>query len=263
MRVTKGWGSGWREGRTREAAVLLPVVLMMLAAACAETLPPPDSSPRQRYDWSAQRYENEKYSQAIRGFRDYLFRDPLDPMADSARYLLAESYLESDQELLAANEFRQLATTRPNSSLADDAQFGVCRSYWAMSPSIPRDQEFTAKAIEECTRLVEYYPRSPLVGEARTLAEEARQKLAAKEAEIGHWYFDRRMYQSSIIYLESVLVNYPGSKVEPEVLGLLGRAYRFVGFRREAEQIEARLVAQYPDSPEAAEVEKSDSSGSE
>ncbi len=263
MRVTKGPGSGWRCRYIGDAAVLLPIVLMALVTACAATMPPPDSTPRQRYDWSAQRFENGKYSQAIRGFRDYLFRDPLDSMADSARLLLAESYLESKQELLAANEFRQLATTRPNSPLADDAQFGICRSYWAMSPSIPRDQEFTAKAIEECTRLVEFYPRSPLVGEARTVAEEARQKLAEKQAEIGHWYFERRMYQSSIIYLESVLVDYPGSNVEPEVLGLLGRAYRFVGFRREAEQVEARLVAQYPDSPEAANVEKSDDSGSE
>jgi outer membrane protein assembly factor BamD len=221
-------------------------------------MPPPDSTPRQRYDWSAERYEDGQYSKAIRGFRDHLFRDPLDPTADSARLLLAESYLESDQELLAANEFRQLVTTRPNSSLADDAQYGICRSYWAMSPSIPRDQDFTRKAIEECARLVEFYPRSPVVAEARSVSEEARQKLAAKELSIGKWYFSRRMYESSIIYLESVLVNYPGSSVEPEVLGLLGSSYRYVGFRREAEQIEARLLELYPDSKEAAQIEKED-----
>jgi outer membrane protein assembly factor BamD (BamD/ComL family) len=66
------------------------------------------------------------------------------------------------------------------------------------------------------------------------------------------------MYESSIIYLESVLVNYPGSSVEPEVLGLLGSSYRYVGFRREAEQIEARLLELYPDSKEAAQIEKED-----
>jgi outer membrane protein assembly factor BamD len=242
---------------------MVAVASLALLVACGPSMPPPDSTPRERYDWSAERYEKGKYSQAIRGFRDHLFRDPLDPTADSARLLLAESYLESDQELLAANEFRQLVTTRPNSSLADDAQYGICRSYWAMSPSIPRDQDFTRKAIEECARLVEFYPRSPVVSDARAVGAEATQKLAQKEMSIGKWYFGRRMYESSIIYLESVLVNYPGAEVEPEVLGLLGNAYRYVGFRREAEQIEARLLELYPDSKEAAEIQKRDGSGSE
>ncbi|MBK5098743.1 MAG: outer membrane protein assembly factor BamD [Gemmatimonadetes bacterium] len=263
MRGTEGQGMGRREPDCRYGPGLIPVALLSLLVACGPSMPPPDSTPRQRFDWSAERFEQGKYSQAIRGFRDHLFRDPLDPTADSARLMLAESYLESDQELLAANEFRQLATTRPNSPLADDAQFGICRSYWAMSPSIPRDQDFTRKTIEECSRLVEFYPRSPVVADARSMGEEARQKLATKEMTIGKWYFGRRMYESSIIYLESVLLNYPGSAVEPEVLGLLRDAYRYVGFRREAEQIEARLLETYPDSREARDIEKSDGSGSE
>jgi len=253
-----GWEPDFRYGPG-----LIPVALLSLVVACGPSMPPPDSTPRQRFDWSAERFEQGKYSQAIRGFRDHLFRDPLDPTADSARLMLAESYLESDQELLAANEFRQLATTRPNSPLADDAQFGICRSYWALSPSIPRDQDFTRKTIEECARLVEFYPRSPVVADARTMGAEARQKLAQKELAIGEWYFSRRMYESSIIYLESVLVNYPGSSAEPQVLGLLSRSYRYVGFRREAEQIEARLLELYPDSKEAGEVEEAGGSGSE
>ena len=254
---------GRRQPTPQVGPILMSVALLTVVTACRPSMPPPESTPRQRYDWSAERYEKGKYSQAIRGFRDHLFRDPLDSTADSARLLLAESYLESDQELLAANEFRQLVTTRPNSALADDAQFGICRSYWAMSPSIPRDQDFTGKAIEECARLVEFYPRSPVVAEARTVAEEARQKLAAKEYSVSEWYFKRRMYESSIIYLESVLVNFPGSSVEPQVLGLLGHSYRYVGFRREAEQVEARLLELYPDSKEAGELEKSDEPGSE
>jgi outer membrane protein assembly factor BamD len=229
-------------------------VLVVLTAGCAAAMPPPDSTPRQRYEWSTERFNDGKYSQAIRGFRDHLFRDPLDPTADSTRLLLAESYLESDQELLAANEFRQLATTRPNSALADDAQFGVCRAYWKLSPDIARDQEFTRNTIEECTRLVEFYPRSPLATDARALIAEATEKLAAKELRVGRWYYSRDLYQSSIIYLESVLESYPGSAVEPEVMALLHDAYTYVGFSREAEQIRERLLQAHPDSPEASEL---------
>lgn len=254
-----GTGSGNRFTTGDRRAVLLAMIVF--AGGCTASMPPPESTPRQRFDWSKERFENEKYSQAIRGFRDYLFRDPLDPAADSARFLLAESYLESDQELLAANEFRQLATTRPNSALADDAQFGVCRAYWKLSPDVARDQEFTRSTIEECTRLVEFYPRSPLATDARAMIAEATQKLAAKDLRIGRWYFSRGLYQSSIIYLESVLNSYPGSEVEPEVLALLYDAYSYVGFSREAEQIRERLLQGYPDSPEAGEFAGSTASG--
>lgn len=221
------------------------------ASACTPTLPPPDASPRERFDWSRQRFDDEKYEAAIRGLRDHLFRDPLDSTADSARLLLAESYLESDQELLAANEFRQLANTRQNSPLADDAQFGTCRAYWRLSPDIPRDQDFTEKTIDECTRLVEFYPRSPLVPEAQALIAQAREKMAAKTLRIGTYYFDRGFYEASIIYFETLVRDYPDTPVIPEGLDLLQQAYEVRGFRREAEAVRQRLIQSFPDSPQA------------
>jgi len=221
-------------------------------------MPPEGALPRTRFDWSLDRFEREKYHDAIRGFRDHLLREPLHPTADSSRLLLAESYLATDQELLAANEFRQLATSRPNSPLADDAQFGVCRSFWAVSPSLPRDQEFTGKTIEECTRLLEFFPRSPLVGAARDLVAQARQKMAAKELRVGTYYYDRGLYESAIIYFENILQTYPEAEVVPQTLLVLHDSYSEVGFRAEADLVRQRLTELYPDSPQAREISESD-----
>lgn len=227
-------------------------------AACAPSMPPADATPRGRFEWSLDRYERGKYHDAIRGFRDHLLRDPLHPTADSSRLLLAESYLETDQELLAANEFRQMTTSRPNSPLADDAQFGICRSYWAVSPDLPRDQEFTEKTIEECTRLLEFFPRSPLVGEARDLVAQARQKVAAKELRVGKYYYDRGFYESAIIYLENILQTYPEADVVPETLLVLQDSYYRVGFRMEADAVRQRLLELFPDSRAAQALPERD-----
>lgn len=210
--------------------------------------------PRTRFDWSVDRFEREKYHDAIRGFRDHLLREPLHPTADSSRLLLAESYLATDQELLAANEFRQLAMSRPNSPLADDAQFGVCRSFWIVSPDLARDQEFTEKTIEECTRLLEFFPRSELVGAARDLVAQARQKMAAKELRVGTYYYDRGLLESAIIYFENILQTYPEAEVAPQTLFVLHDSYSRVGFRAEADLVRQRLIELYPDSPQAAEI---------
>lgn len=227
-------------------------------AACAPAMPPANATPRGRFEWSLDRFERGKYHDAIRGFRDHLLREPLHPTADSSRLLLAESYFETDQELLAANEFRQLATSRPNSPLADDAQFGVCRSHWAVSPDLPRDQEFTEKTIEECTRLIEFFPRSPLVGEARELVAQARQKVAAKELRIAKYYYDRGIYESAIIYLENILQTYPEAEVVPETLLVLHDSYYRVGFQMEADAVKQRLLELFPDSPEARALPEPD-----
>jgi outer membrane assembly lipoprotein YfiO len=135
--------------------------------------------------------------------------------------------------------------------LADDAQLGNCRAYWALSPDIPRDQEFTRKAVEECTRLLEFFPRSPLVDDAKEIISKARQKLARKNLEIGKWYYQRGLYESAIIYFESTLQDYPEADVVPEALSFLYDAYDRVGFRMEAEATRRILIESYPDSPEA------------
>jgi outer membrane assembly lipoprotein YfiO len=228
---------------------------MMLAATlsigCSIALPPTDATPTERYRWSTDRYETEKYADAIRGFRDLLFREPLHATSDSARYLLAESYLRTNQQLLAANEFRMLATSRPNSAVADDAQLGMCRAYWELSPSVARDQEYTRRTIEACTRLVEFFPRSDLGTDARSMISEARQKLAAKQARVGAWYYGLKLYESSIIYFESLVQEFPETDVIPSVLFLLHDSYSQVGFRSEANAVRDLLLARYPDSSEA------------
>lgn len=220
-------------------------------AACAVALPPPEATPTERFEWSRERFEEEKYNDAIRGFRDLLFREPLHPTTDSARYLLAEAYLVTNQHLLAANEFRMLATSRPNSPVADDAQLGMCRAYWEMSPSLPRDQEYTRRAVEACTRLLEYFPRSTLDADARRLIGEARVKLAQKRASVGTWYFERKFYESAIIYFESTVEEYPDAPVIPEVLAKLHDSYSEVGFLAEANVVRETLLERFPDSPEA------------
>jgi outer membrane protein assembly factor BamD len=252
--------SGIRNGLLRVAGAAAVAGVM---EACAASMPPADAGSRDRFAWSVERFEVDKYHAAIRGLRDHLFRDPLHSTADSARYLLGESYLRTGQELLAANEFRQLATSRPNSPLADDAQLGVCRSYWILSPSLPRDQEYTRQVIEECTRLVEFFPRSPLLGEAREIIAAARQKLAAKDLRTGLFYHGNRAYESAIIYLESILRTYPEADVLPQVLLLLEDSYSRVGFRAEADATRRYLLDTFPNSEEARELAaRHDSAGS-
>lgn len=218
---------------------------------CAAKLPPDGTPPQERFQWAMDKYGGGKYGDAARGFLDFVTREPLSPLADSALFLLAESYLQDGDPLRAATEFTRFAQTRPNNELADDAQLGACRAYWELSPSLPRDQEYTRQAIEECTRMLQFFPDSPRGEEALALISEATAKMAAKQYRVGKYYFDQGLYESANIYFESALNNYPDAPVIPDVLLALYRSYRRLGFDAEAEATKLRLTRDHPDTEAA------------
>ncbi len=232
----------------------IPALLAVLAS-CSTKLPPDGTPPQERFQWAEEKYDSGKYGDAAKGFLDFVTREPLSPLADSALYLLAQSYLKDGEALQAATEFTRFAQTRPNSPLADDAQLGACQSYWELSPSLPRDQEYTAKTIEECTRMLQFFPDSPRRAEAQALVQEARSKMAAKQYRVGKYYFDQRLYESANIYFEAALEDYPDAPIIPQVLATLYRSYRKLGFDAEAELTRQRLVRDYPDTEATRKLE--------
>lgn len=222
--------------------------------ACAASGPPAELSSPDRFEWAQEKFEGGDYGSAILGFQDFVIRDPLNPLVDSAQYMMAESYLRDGRELDAAEEFSRLATTRPNSPWADDAQLGACRSYWEASPKIQLSQEFTNRSIEECERLVNFFPTSPLRAEAERRIAEARAKKAEKSFAVARYYYRRKLYESANVYFEKALADSPSADVMPRLLSMMYQSYAAVGFAAEAEAARERLLREFPDSEEAREL---------
>lgn len=232
--------------------------LLLLAAlavgACGAKSPPDGLEPVERFEWGLEQFRQGEMGAARNGFRDFLLNAPLHPRADSAQYLLGETLYRDERYVEAADAFSRLATNRPTSDLADDAQLGVCRSYWALSPDLALDQEYTRQAVEACRRLVEFYSPTPLAEEARRIRAQARDKLARKRLRTARWYYEHNAYESANIYLEQILEEHPESAVVPEALAMLFRSYRELGFDSEARQVRKRLLENHPETPSAREI---------
>lgn len=226
----------------------------LLTAACTAHGPPREMEPDELFRWSVETFESGDYGSAAQGLRDFLLEEPLHPKVDSAQFLLGQARYQDEKYVEATEAFDRLAVNRPGSPLADDAQFGVCRSYWALSPELALDQTYTRDARDACERLLQYYTPSPLEEKARALRDSATHKLAAKQLRIARWYFDHGAYQSANIYLEDILEEYSDAPVAPEVMGMLFRSYRELGFDREARAIRERLLEEHGDTKAAREV---------
>ena len=237
----------------RTAAAPWPCLAVVLAAsACGPDSPPRQVEPPDLFSWSQEKFDAEEYASAANGFLSYLIRDPLNPLVDSAQYMAAEAQLRSGKELEAVEEFKRLATGRPSSPWADDAQFGACRAYLQAAPKVSLSQEFTRRSIEECQRLLQFFPATEHRPEAEARITEAQSRLAEKSYEIGRWYQDnRKLPESAIVYFEKSLSEGPAPTFLPDLLARLYRGYRDVGFDTEARAIRDRLLNEFPDSEAA------------
>lgn len=232
-----------------------PAALLLLAG-CGGSRPPEGLAPPDLFAWAQTHFEDEDYGAAASGFQAFMLRDPLNPLTDSAQYMFAEAQLRNDQELEAAEEFSRLATGRPNSPWADDAQYGVCRAYHEASPKVSLSQEFTRRAIEECERLLQFFPASELADEAREQLAASRAKLAEKSFSIGEYYLRSGFYESARLYYEKALSEQPSPELMPELLEQLYESYTNMGFDNEARSVRERLLREFPDSEEARRVEE-------
>lgn len=250
MRSDPPFPSGVAPGGRRFTALCAA----LLAAACSAHGPPAEMAPDELFRWSVETFDEGDYGSAAMGFRDFLLEEPLHPKVDSAQYLLGASRFRAEKYVEAAEAFDRLAVNRPGSPLADDAQLGVCRSYWSLSPELALDQSYTRDTRDACQRLLQYYTPSPLEDRARALRDSASHKLAAKQFRVARWYFDHGAYQSANIYLEEVLDQHPEAPVVPEVMATLFRSYRELGFDREARAVRERLLEEHADTEAARTV---------
>ncbi len=237
---------------SRKLALL---ALLLALVGCPKGLPQ-EATPDQLYSIGRERFDKRDWDEAIEALQRFLYLDPGHRMADSAQYLVGEAYFNKEQYLTAATEFLRLAQLRPAGPLADDSRYRACESYYNLSPRPELDQEYTDEAIGECRSVVLLYPGSPYANEASQRIRELTDKLARKYYLNALFYYKRRAYDSAIVYLEYVLEDYKGASVEPQALLTLYETYRELGYSREAEETRVRLLQEYPDSPQAREVEK-------
>lgn len=213
-----------------------------------------DPTPEGEFQAAFQQYEKEKYGSAIESFKQLIYKYPGSDLVEQSRYYLADSYLRNGDHLLSANEFELLNREFPQGRFADVALFKAGLSYAEMSRRPERDQTETLKALETLQTLLAKYPNTQYADTVRTHIIQQEDKLARKGFKTAAFYFRRKQYDSSIIYLKDVLSNYPESTVIPDVLYHLYLASNKMGYPDDAEDARRWLCKDYPDSEYAREL---------
>jgi outer membrane protein assembly factor BamD len=148
----------------------------------------------------------------------------------------------------AINSGKRYVQLYPTDEDAAYAQYIVGLSYFRQIRDVTQDQKESRRAIEAMEEVVQRWPESPYVEDAKAKIRFARDQLAGKEMQIGRYYLERREYIAGIKRFRYVVENYSNTRHIEEALSRLTEAYFAMGLTSEAQTAAAVLGHNYPDS---------------
>ena len=149
-------------------------------------------------------------------------------------------------EAVAAGE--RFIRLYPGDKDAAYAQYLIGMSHYRRMPHVTRDQQVTARAYNAMNAVVEKYPDSEYVDDAKTKMRITFDQLAGKEMLIGRYYQERREFLAAINRFRRVVEQMQTTRHVEEALARLVESYYSLGLQREAQSAAAVLGHNFPES---------------
>jgi len=150
-----------------------------------------------------------------------------------------------DEAINSAKRYVTLYSSTPDAAYAQYI-IGLC--YFRQIRDVTQDQKESRRAIEAMQEVIDRWPDSEYVDDAREKVRFARDQLAGKEMQVGRYYLERREYIAGIKRFRYVVENYSNTRHIEEALARLTEAYFAMGLTSEAQTAAAVLGRNYPDS---------------
>jgi outer membrane protein assembly factor BamD len=148
----------------------------------------------------------------------------------------------------AINAGQRYVQLYPSSEDAAYAQYIVGLSYFRQIRNVTQDQKESRRAIEAMEEVVQRWPESEYVEDAKSKIRFARDQLAGKEMQVGRYYLERREYIAAAKRFRYVVENYSNTRHVEEALARLTETYYAMGLTSEAQTAAAVLGQNYPES---------------
>jgi outer membrane protein assembly factor BamD len=122
-------------------------------------------------------------------------------------------------------EYKDFRTFFPNMPEAAEAQLKVANIHYQEMEKPDRDYTHAMRAEQEYRALIQEYPDSKLVPQAKQRLREVQEVLAEREFQIGRFYYLKLAYPAAIARLKTLVDRYPLYSGADQALYLLGQAY--------------------------------------
>src|SRR5262245_4514077 len=237
----------------RKFFLVFPLLFLLLscggkkvATKSPNTLDEPD---RALYDRAMRDINKNKFTVARLTLQTLINTYPDSEYLPQAKYAMAESfYKESSSSSLsqAENEFKDYITFFPADRLADDAQLKIAMTHIRRMEKADRDTTQARLAEVELKAMIESYPDSDLLNEAKEKLRAVQEVLAAGVNGIGNFYLHRSDYAAAISRYKEIVTKYPDYSRMPDTLYHLAESLERSGNEQESAIYFARIITEHP-----------------
>lgn len=241
------------------------LALLFAIAGCAGSGRVRYDSPEEAVTKGMVEFEAENYTKAVEYFQGAFDFGRTHQWAADAQLFLARSYRETEQYLLAANEYTRFTQIFRSDPRVPQASYELAMTYYARSPQYQLDQTPTEQAIQQFQLFIARYPDNDLAADASSRITELREKLARKKFHSGGLYERRGLFEAAAIYYEEVFDQYYDTEMADDALLEAMRMYfRYAELSVRSSQMERlekavenydRLRQIFPNSPHLKQAE--------
>ena len=214
---------------------------------------------KELYDKAEDAVKHGRYDVARLDLQTLLNTYPETQFQMAAKLAIADSwYKEGGAAALtqAEQEYTDFITFFPNAPDAAEAQMRIGDIYFRQMDKPDRDNLNTVKAEAAYRQMLQQFPDSVLVPQAKQKLREVQEALASAESDVAAFYAGRSNLGAAIARYQTVVDTYPLYSHMDDVLIGLGDAYetqaKYVRTQRLPEAAKARLEKVYDDQAYAA-----------
>jgi outer membrane protein assembly factor BamD len=122
-------------------------------------------------------------------------------------------------------EYKDFITFFPQLPEAAEAQLKIANMHYKQMEKPDRDYTHAMRAEDEYRQLIQQFPDSKLLPEAKQHLREVQEVLAERQFRVGRFYYLRESYPAAIARLKTLTDTYPLYSQADEALLMLGRSY--------------------------------------
>ena len=248
-------GKAIRGGKVAAKAVAVAALAGLLGACASkdkgidlqsyvDTIEPADVL----YNQALANMNSGKLNEASRKFEAVDRQHPYSEYARKANVMAAFTSYKMGKYSEAITAARRFVNLYPTDEDAAYAQYIIGLSYYAQIPEVTRDQRNAVLAMQNFNELIERYPDSIYIEDAKTKLRAARDQLAGKEMQVGRYYLERREYPAALNRFRTVVEDYANTRQVEAALARLVETYFAMGLVSEAQTAAAVLGHNFPDS---------------
>ena len=238
----------------RKFVTVFPLFLLLLSCGgkkVAENAPTSNiyEPDRVLFDRAMRDLNKNKFTVGRLALQTLINTYPDSEYLERAKYAMAESFFKenSHSSLSQAEDgFKDYITFFPASELADDAQLKIAMTHIRRIEKHDRDNTQARLAEVELKSMIESYPDSNLLDEAKRDLRAVQEVLADGVNSVADFYMLHRNYGAAVSRYKEVMTKYPDYSRLPDTLYALGDALHRAGNDQEASISYSRLVVEHP-----------------